>query len=144
MLICVVLGVIPLSIPLTLKVMSNLYRIISYRTEYFLPIIEQSFVSANTFIACFALSRFSSPKELGLFSIALSMIIFISIFQGALITRPMNVVGNIIENRDRDFYFNSAANIQIIIILISVMVAFIFFYFWNIIMKQSVIGYILT
>src|SRR5258707_15812445 len=54
---------------------------------------DQTLVAASNFITTVVLARKLSPTDFGAFTLAYAVIFFTNAFQGALVTRPHNVVG---------------------------------------------------
>ena len=80
-------------------------------------ILEQALISLTNFAISALLARECSQHEYGSFVLAFSVLTFFGIFQSALVTGPMMVLGASLRGVDMQSYFRATAYLQILLAL---------------------------
>ena len=91
--------------------------------KYLFSFADQGFVSAGLFLATFALARNTHPSDFGPFAVARDAVLFVTMMQVAIITRPLTVFRNALSApSERQVYTASSMALQHWYIALSLLV----------------------
>ena len=116
----------------------------SLRDHAVLPVLDQACVSAGLFLASVTLAHFAGPQEFGAFAVAVSIVVLVGVVQGALVTRPLLVVGNLLQGRDREQYLSSLSFVQLALGVATTITASLGLAAWQIATASVDVYYILA
>jgi len=85
-----------------------------FKSQLFLPFLDQGIVSLSNFLTSLFIIRFIGIEAFGVFSIAWLIVLFINSIQFSLISSPMMILGPKQKGADKEIYYGSILIHQLI------------------------------
>ncbi len=82
--------------------------------HWLVALIDQGLVSGTRFLATIIIARYCGPGELGIYSLAFSLLVLGCCFQEAIVTTPYAVFGQRLRRRSRTTYAGAIARMHFI------------------------------